>query len=324
VEISCAFPPSLEVVDHIVEAERLGYERAWLFDSPALYPDIWVIAALAALRTERIGLGPAVLVPNLRHPLTQASAIATLEQLAPGRAVVAIGTGFTGRMAMGQKPLTWAYTRRYIEQLRALLRGEQVEVDGAIVQMIHGEGFAPRRPISTPIVVAANGPKGMAVAHELGDGVMTIGGGEPSFDWCSALLFGTVLDDGEDAGSDRALAAAGPALTVVFHAMYEGNPDSVDALPGGPEWRARLEAIPEAQRHLATHEDHLVRVTDRDRPLLDGDLLRAFSWTAPAGELRERLDLLEATGVTEVLYAPMGPDVPRELRTFAEMAGIKA
>ena len=79
VEISCAFPPSLGVVDHIVEAERLGYQRAWLFDSPALYPDIWVIAALAALRTERIGLGPAVLVPNLRHPLTQASAIATLE-----------------------------------------------------------------------------------------------------------------------------------------------------------------------------------------------------------------------------------------------------
>lgn len=319
-EISCAFPPSLAAVDHIVEAERLGYERAWLFDSPALYPDIWVIAALAALRTERIGLGPAVLVPNLRHPLTQASAIATLELLAPGRAVVAIGTGFTGRMAMGQKALTWAYTRRYLEQLRALLRGEQVEVDGAVVQMLHGNGFAPKRPIRTPLIVAANGPKGLGVASELGDGVMTIGGGEPAFDWCSALLFGTVLDEGEDAGSERALAAAGPALTVVFHAMYEGDPASVDGLPGGAEWRARLEEIPEQQRHLAIHEDHLVSVTDRDRPLLNGDLLRAFSWTAPRGELRERLHALEASGVTEVLYAPMGPDVPRELRTFAEMA----
>ena len=97
-EISCAFPSGPHVVDHIVEAERLGYERAWLFDSPALYGDIWVIAALAAQRTSRIALGPAVLVPNLRHPLTQASAIATLEQLAPGRVVVAIGTGFTDRM----------------------------------------------------------------------------------------------------------------------------------------------------------------------------------------------------------------------------------
>src|SRR5436190_15438760 len=157
-QISCAFPPGPHVVDHIVEAERLGYERAWLFDSPALYGDIWVIAALAAERTTRISLGPAVLVPNLRHPLAQASAIATLEQLAPGRVAVAIGTGFTGRMAMGQKALTWAYTRRYIEQVRALLRGDKVEVDGKLVQMLHAPEFARPRPIDVPIVVAANGP----------------------------------------------------------------------------------------------------------------------------------------------------------------------
>ncbi len=285
-----------------------------------MYGDIWVIAALAAQRTTRIALGPAVLVPNLRHPLAQASAIATLEQLAPGRVAVAIGTGFTGRMAMGQKPLTWAWTRRYIEQLRALLRGDKVDVDGAVVQMLHGPDFAPARPIRTPIVVAANGPKGMAVAHEFGDGVMTIGGGDPQFDWCSVLAFGTVLDPGENPGSERALAAAGAALTVVYHAMYEGDPASVDALPGGAEWRKRLEQIPETERHLAVHEDHLVRVTDRDRPLLDGDLLKAFTWTGEAPEVRMRIDALADAGATEILYAPMGPDVPRELRTFMEMA----
>ena len=82
-EISCAFPPGPAAVDHIVEAERLGYERAWLFDSPALYGDIWVIAALAAKRTARISLGPAVLVPNLRHPLAQP--VATLRQRADER-----------------------------------------------------------------------------------------------------------------------------------------------------------------------------------------------------------------------------------------------
>ena len=319
-QISCAFPPSPYVVDHIVEAERLGYERAWLFDSPALYGDIWMIAALAAERTSRIGLGPAVLVPNLRHPLTQASAIATLEQLAPGRAVVAIGTGFTGRMAMGQKPLTWGWTRRYIEQLRALLRGEKVEVDGALVQMLHGPGFAPAFPVRTPIVVAANGPKGLAVAKEFGDGIMTIGAGEPEFDWCSVLAFGTILDPGESPGSERALAAAGPALTVVYHAMYEGDPASVEALPGGIEWRKHLEEIPAAERHLAVHEEHLVTVTERDRPLLDGDLLKAFSWTGEAAEVRMRIDALVEAGATEILYAPMGPDIPRELRTFMDMA----
>jgi 5,10-methylenetetrahydromethanopterin reductase len=319
-QISCAFPPSPDAVDHIVEAERLGYERAWLYDSPALYGDLWMIAALAAARTTRIGLGPAVLVPNLRHPLTQASAIATLEQLAPGRVVAAIGTGFTGRMAMGQKALSWEYTERYIDQLRALLRGETVEVDGAMVRMLHQPGFAPPRPIATPIVVAANGPKGLAVAEALGDGVMTIGGSEAAFDWCAVLAFGTVLDEGESPGSARALAAAGPAQVVVYHAMWEGDPASVDALPGGIEWRTSIEEQPENERHLAVHEGHLVRVTDREQGLLDPSLATSFSWTGPAPELRSRLDALEAAGATEILYAPIGPDVPRELRAFFEMA----
>jgi 5,10-methylenetetrahydromethanopterin reductase len=319
-EISCGFPPSPAVVDHVVEAERLGYVRAWLYDSPALYADIWAIAALCATRTTRIGLGPAVLVPNLRHPLTQASAIATLEQLAPGRTVVAIGTGFTGRMAMGKKPLTWAYTRRYVEQLRALLRGETVEVDGAVVQMLHQDGYAPTRPITTPIVLAANGPKGLEIARELADGVMTIGAGDPSFDWCSVLAFGTVLDDGESPGSERALAAAGPAQVVVYHAMWEGNPESVDALPGGAEWRKRIEAFPEPERHLPVHEGHFVTVTERERDLLDGDLMKSFTWTGTRAEIRSRLDALAAAGATEILYAPMGPDVPRELEAFMQAA----
>ena len=141
-EISCAFPSGPDVVDHIVEAERLGYERAWLYDSPAL---------VRRHLDDRGARGRSARSASVSAPRcssrtcvtrsTQASAIATLEQLAPGRAVVAIGTGFTGRMAMGQKPLTWAYTRRYIEQVRALLRGEKVEVDGALVQMLHATGL---------------------------------------------------------------------------------------------------------------------------------------------------------------------------------------
>ena len=209
---------------------------------------------------------------------------------------------------MGQKALSWAYMRTYLTQLRALLRGEQVEVDGALVQMLHGADFASTRPIDVPVVIAANGPKGIAAAHEFGEGIMTIGGGNPDFDWCSALTFGTVLDADEEAGSDRTLAAAGPALTVVYHAMY---PDAVMSLPGGPEWRARIDEFPPEARHLAIHEDHLVSVTERDRPLLNGAMLKTFTATGTRAEWRARLDALEGSGVTEILYAPMGPDVPR-------------
>jgi 5,10-methylenetetrahydromethanopterin reductase len=322
VDVSCAFPPGPDVVEHAEVAESLGYERAWLYDSPALYPDVWVALARVAEGTERIGLGPAVLIPSLRHVLVQATAIATLESLAPGRTVAAVGTGFTGRMALGQKPLPWSAVEEYLRQLRALLRGEQVEVDGSVVGMIPPAGFLPARPIDVPILVAANGPRGLQVAKELGDGVMTIGSGQPEFDWCAVLAFGTVLDEGEQPTSARALEAAGPALTVVYHGMYEANPAAVDSLPGGPEWRERLETLPASVRHLTVHEDHLVHVTERDRPLLDGHNLAAFTWTGSSRQLRGRLDELEAAGATEVLYAPMGPNIPRELAAFAAMAGV--
>ena len=321
-KISCAFAPGIDTVDHVVAAERLGYERAWMYDSPALYHDVWVALCRAAERTTRIGLGPAVLVPNLRHPLTTAAAIATLEDLAPGRTVVAIGTGFTGRMAMGKPALSWKFVRNYIVQLQALLRGDVVEIDGSMAQMLQPVGYGAARPSNVPIIVAANGPKGVDIAKELGAGIMTIGGGRPGFDWCAALAMGTVLDAGEDPGSERAFAAAGPGMTVVFHGMYENDPAIVDTLPGGPQWRAELEKVPADIRHLATHADHLVAVTDRDRAVLDGDLLKAFTWTGTADEINARIEAAEASGVTELLYAPMGPNIPRELEAFAAASGI--
>jgi 5,10-methylenetetrahydromethanopterin reductase len=319
-QISAGFPPNAEAVGHARRAEDLGYDRVWLYDSPALYGDVWMYLALVAEATERVPIGPAVLIPNLRHPLTQASAIATLESLAPGRVVVAIGTGFTGRMAMGQRALTWAQTRTYIAQVKGLLEGEAMVVDGAVVKMIHPEGFLPARPLGVPILVAANGPKGLEVARELGDGVMSVMGGQPEFDWCSLLTLGTVLEPGESPDSERVRAAAGPAVTVVYHGMYEGDPEGVDGLPGGAAWRTELEREPEHTRHLATHEEHLVRVTDRDAPLVNGDTITAFTWTAEAPALRERLEATAAGGVTEILYAPMGPDIPRELEAFMRMA----
>src|SRR5581483_4490954 len=107
-DLSCAFATSVDTPEHIALAERLGYRRAWCYDSPALYPDVWMTLARAAERTSRIELGPGVLIPSLRHPMTNAAAIATLAQLAPGRVVVGVGAGFTGRVALGQRPLAWA------------------------------------------------------------------------------------------------------------------------------------------------------------------------------------------------------------------------
>jgi len=124
VDISCAFAPSMATPDYVALAEQLGYRRAWLYDSPGLYPDVWMVLALAAERTTTIGLGPVVLVPSLRHPMVNAAAIATLAAQAPGRVAVAIGSGFTGRMVFGQRAMKWSDVGAYVRVVQALLRGE--------------------------------------------------------------------------------------------------------------------------------------------------------------------------------------------------------
>src|SRR5881397_342541 len=129
-DISCAFPTTLDSSAHVALAEALGYERAWLYDTPQQSPDVWMTLALAAERTERIGLGPGVLVPSLRHPMVNAAGTATLAALAPGRVAVAFGTGFTGRRAMGYGQIKWAYMEAYIRAFRGLLAGETVEWEG--------------------------------------------------------------------------------------------------------------------------------------------------------------------------------------------------
>ncbi len=217
-DISCAFPPSLDAVEHTAIAEGLGYRRAWYYDSPALYSDVWMVLALAAERTRSIGLGPAVLVPSLRHPMVTAAAITTLAAQAPGRVAVAIGAGFTGRMVLGQRPMRWIEVATYIRVLRALLHGDDAEWDGQVLRMLQPDGFGTPRPLDVPILVGADGPKGMAVAAELADGVFSAMVPSPSEQhWRPLLAMGTVLDEGEDptvrAGDHRGRAGAGRRLS---------------------------------------------------------------------------------------------------------------
>lgn len=314
--LSCGFPPSPDAPEYAALAERLGYQRVWFYDSPALYGDVWVALARAADATRHVGLGTAVLVPSLRHVVTTAAAIGTLEAQAPGRLVVAIGTGFTGRMVLGQKPLSWSFVEAYVRQLRALLRGEEVEVEGRVCKLIHPEGFIAKRPIATPIVIAANGPKGASVARRTGDGVMCAGVVPEGVRDAYYLAFGTALDPGETAASPRVLEAIGGAISVIYHGTYEAAGAGVDNLPGGKAWREEIERLPSASRHLHVHEGHCVAANAIDRRHMNAGLA-GVTFTGTPAELRARAAGLAAQGVGEIVYAPMGPDWPRELRAMA-------
>lgn len=318
-ELSLSMPPGPRVVEHARLAESLGYARLWLYDSPLLYGDVWVALARVTEATTTLGVGPGVLVPGLRHVATTAGAIATLEGLAPGRVAVAVGTGFTARRLLGKRPVAWKQVEDFLRALRGLLRGETIELDGQPVRMLHPEGYAPRRPIATPILVAANGPKGCAIARELGDGVMTFGEPPAGIAWSALVQSGTVLEAGETYESPRVREALGPGIALLYHSFYEAMGPAVDQLPGGAAWRAAVEREPERTRHLFVHEGHLVAVPEREKSLLD-PAVGAMTFSGSAAELAQRMSALASTGLRELVYSPAGPDVPRELRAMAQVA----
>jgi 5,10-methylenetetrahydromethanopterin reductase len=325
VKISSAFSTSLETPEHVATAERLGYAGAWLYDTPQQSPDIWMILALAAERTERITLGPGVLVPGLRHPMVNAAGTATLDALAPGRVAVAFGTGFSATRAMGAKSATWSYVRDYVTAFRGLLRGETVEWQGARIRMLHPAGHAPARPINVPVLISALGPVGRAVADELGDGLFTVNGDTRfahDFSRAALALHGTVLADGEALDSPRVLAAAGPGNALVYHAAYEHGGD-VEALPGGRAWLDAVAMTDETERHLVVHDQHLVALNKADLAAWGAGSwagVTETTFTGSPAELRRRFQTVAEQGITELVYQPTGPDIKGELAGFIDIA----
>lgn len=325
-KISCAFAPVPATPDHVVLAESLGYETAFVYDTPALQLDCWMTLALAGVRTERIRLGPGVLIPSLRHSMVTASAIATLVGLVgQERVIVGAGTGFTGRRAMGQKPLSWNDFPAMVDQVRALLRGEVVEIDGKPAQMLHWAGQAADRPIEVPWVMGTNGPRGNRAAAEAGCGVFTSRpSADADFDGIDDVIllgYGTIMTDGETYESSRVITTAGPGVAVAYHAFLEQRDPRLEGFPNAQRFLDLAGELPEPTRHLGIHAGHLTELNAIDRQVVTGDAMFISPLTCHADELPARLDRMAGLGVTEVAFQPMG-DVEDELTKFAEAAGL--
>ena len=316
-ELSCGLPPGPNFADLAVLAETLGYTRVWIYDSASLWEDPFVHLALAAERTERIGLATAVLIPTERSVMAMASALATVARISGGRLRACFGTGFTARLAMGQQAMTLDALAQYVTALRQLLAGEIVVVDGAPARMLHAPGLAEARPVAVPIWLSVFGPRGRALAGKAADGI--IGLPHPTLP-AAMIVSGTVLESGEDPGSDRVQNAIGAWRVVDWHNAYaKGGAEAVDDLPGGRTWREALEAVaPPNERHLLTFEGHVTHLPDRDRQLLPH--IDTRSMVGEPDRIARQLERLGDAGYAEIIYTPTGPDVARELRTMASVS----
>ena len=318
-ELGCTLSTSLSTPEHIRIAEELGYVSAWCHYSPAIYADPWMMLAIATEHTTRIGLGVSVIVPRFRHVADVASCTATLNELAPGRVTIALGAGFSSTALLGGKSVPWAQVQTYATQLRTLLEGRPIELDGATISLLHSKQSGISLPVSIPIWIAAHGPKAFAVASRIADGVITnpTHGDKPvAFAGPYGLSFyGTALDPGETIDDAAVIERVGPGAALALHMGPHGP------LAGSVEERgftAQIDALPAQDRLVATHRGHLIALTDLDRQFVTGRVVRDGTLSGTPGEIRTRLDAMEEAGASRFCYTPVGPDIPRELEAFVK------
>ena len=153
-------------------SEALGYHQLWYTDIRMFRECYLGLAALAA-HTQRIRLGPGVTDPYSRHPAVTAATIATLDELSGGRALLGLGVGSTGFRELGiAKRLPVAALRETVDVVRRLLRGEEVSLQGKVVNLAGGRlQFTPPRA-AIPIYFATQGAQISKLAGEVADGVL--------------------------------------------------------------------------------------------------------------------------------------------------------
>jgi coenzyme F420-dependent glucose-6-phosphate dehydrogenase len=229
------FPPSA-LVRQAELAEQAGFDAVNVSDhfqpwwEPGESGHAWTLLGAIANATERVGLGTGVTAPVFRHnPATTAQFIATVEELAPGRAFLGVGSG----ESLNESPcgMDWPPVGDQIERMEEalevmgrLLDGERLDHDGRYFKTkqayLHTRG--ERRP---PVYVSAFGPQAAAVAGRLGDGVWTMG--DPEMAPPVIEAYRAACDDaGREPGE------------IILQAGFSWAEDDDAALEGARVWKS--------------------------------------------------------------------------------------
>ena len=328
---------------HAILAEQMGFSNVWFVDSQMITSDVYACMALAAEHTETIRLGTGVTIVGTRIPPVIAHSIATINQLAPGRVILGLGTGHTAWRAMDMPPVSLKEFRHAVEVCQRLLRGESVEdhergrqSQVRFMDLDHGY-INTHDPI--PVYLAASHPKAQAIAGELGDGLLTLSllspvplknnlaavargwdnrtGGKPQDFGVVTLGVSCVLQPGEALTSPRVLSRVGPRIAVALHYAYEVAKQGKEVPPF-----LRPFLTPEYQRYLDArledmHATHSRFLHPGEEKFIPPEAIRAMSLTGSREDILERLSRLEAAGLTQIVISPPWGFVEESIVEFA-------
>jgi F420-dependent oxidoreductase-like protein len=326
-----------EQLELVREAERLGYDSAWVAE--AYGSDAATVLAWLAAQTSRIHLGSAVFQIPARSPAMTAMTAATLDQLSGGR--FRLGLGLSGPQVAegwhGQRfgrPL--ARTRDYLSVVRMALERRRVAYQGETLELPlpDGPGKALKLTIAPaqarlPIYLGAMGPKNLALAGELADGWLGFlfapehAGGFRDHLAAGAARAGRDLDGFDVAPHVQVhisddLAAARDAMRP-FLALYIGGMGSRER--NFYTEQAGRYGFEQAARRVQEH--YLAGDRAEAMAALPDELIDLVTLCGPAARVRERLEAHREAGVGTLIAAPMAwthTERVTQLRRLAELA----
>ena len=307
-------------------AEEVGFTLVGVADSQSVFRELYATLALCAQATRRVRLGPSVTNPVTRHPAVAASAIATVDEIAEGRAFFGLGSGDSAILNLAERPATLADLRDYVETVRALLTKGEATWRGRAARLTWA-----RRAL--PIYLSAEGPRTLELAGEVADGVIVNVGLEPGLIrdavarvhagarragrdpatidlW--TLVRANVTDDAAAGVNEIKMELASNAHHV-FRFTLEGKhvPDDLaDAI-------RRVQRGYQPAAHEALGPSPNAALLDAE-PALRAYLADRFAAVGPAAACAEKLAAVVEAGIDGLLVTGFVADRPRLIRALGE------
>lgn len=298
-------------------ADDLGYDRFWVGDSHMIWREPYVLLGAMAATTQRIAIGPGVTHPLVRHLTVTASAMTTLNELAPGRALLGIGVGATGPENIGLTRVSIDEFGVMLRQMKKLLAGESVEANGRQVRCLFAGGA------KVPIFLGTRAPKVMQHAALLGDGIIYTGEVSTlaeTIAWlkqCCAevgrspdevkLTYRIPCCISEDSKAAREEVKGKIARTAMTHF---GRLHRMGKLADEADRQAvqRLWQHYDTYRHMESAHSHLVR----------DEWVERFAIAGTAEEVLGQVRKLSSYDIGELTIIPFGKSKDEIVRVFAD------
>lgn len=304
------------------QAEAAGFSYGWVFDSHVLWLEPYPLLTMMALNTQRMRLGTCVTNPAVRDPTVTASALATLNLISGGRMVLGIGRGDSSRRVLGKKPTTLAQMEQAIRDIQALATGGAVNYEGESVQLpwVALDGVEP----TLPVWVAGYGPKALALAGRVADGVILQFADPHLIAWCMGFVRAGAEAAGRDPASIKVMAAApvwvsddrATARDHVrwFPALVSNHVMDLIARYDPAELPAELTAYVRNRSGYDYH--HHAEVGSSNGQFVTDEVVDRFCIVGPVDEHRRRLHELAAQGVDQFNIYLMSGDEEATLDVY--------